>query len=249
MKPLIIGNWKMRPDTLQGARTLLQNTLRKLPKGAEVVLCPPAPYLSLLASGYRGRSITFGAQDVSAEESGSHTGEYTAFMLSSMKLTHTILGHSERRRAGETSELVNKKIGAALRARLTPVVCIGEVTRDGEGKYLKVLEEEMHTTLAGVKPADARRLVLAYEPVWAIGKNTDDALSPLSLQETVLFIRKVMSELWDRKVALAVPILYGGSVTPENAQLLKQDGGVTGFLVGHESLDPDHFREIVRAAL
>ena len=249
MKSLIVANWKMHPDTMEEARALLKKTLLRLPKGAEVVLCPPTPFLSILSSSYRGKTLSFGAQDVSAEETGSHTGEYTASMLASLKLSHIILGHSERRKGGETSQMVAKKITATLRACLTPIVCVGETERDGEGKYLKILEEQMRSTLLGIKPADARRLVLAYEPVWAIGKDTNDALSPLSLQETILFIRKVMSELWDRKVALSVPILYGGSVTPENSRVLKETGGVAGFLVGHESLLPERFREIVKASL
>ena len=150
---------------------------------------------------------------------------------------------------GEGNSDIKEKIRRALFSGLAPIVCIGEKLRDADGKYLKVLESDIKEIFVGLKLGDFKKIIIAYEPLWAIGKGTEDAVSPGKLQETVLFIRKVMSSMTPPQIARKLPIIYGGSVTSENAFSLAKDGGISGFLVGHESLNPTNFGEIARALL
>ncbi len=245
---ILVANWKENPANLSEAKRLLLGLKKKLPRGISAVICPPIPFLAPLALGARG-AISFGAQDVSRLGAGSHTGEYSGEMIRSVGAGYVILGHSERRARGEDNKAVKEKIERAFSAGLTPIVCIGEKTRDADGKYLKVLETDIKEIFAGMKPSDFKKIIIAYEPIWAIGKGTEDAVSPGKLQETVLFIRKVISSFVLPQIARKFPILYGGSVTPENALALAKDGDTSGFLVGHESLNPTNFGEIARALL
>mgnify|MGYP001605517289 FL=1 len=245
---ILVANWKENPASLGEAKKLLLSVKKKIPRGASVVICPPVPFLAPLALSARG-AVSFGVQNISSLEFGSYTGEYSGEMVFSAGARHAILGHSERRAMGEGNSDIKEKIGRALFSGLAPIVCIGEKLRDADGKYLKVLESDIKEIFVGLKLGDFKKIIIAYEPLWAIGKGTEDAVSPGKLQETVLFIRKVMSSMTPPQIARKLPIIYGGSVTSENAFSLAKDGGISGFLVGHESLNPTNFGEIARALL
>ena len=238
----------MYPKTLREAKKLFNGIARRVSRtrGATIVVCPPLPYLEELKRTYRGTKIRFGAQDVSLhEKEGAHTGEVSASMLKNLGAQYAIVGHSERRAMGETDDIVAAKVRAALKAGLVPLICIGERERDREGKYFSWLERELAASLGAVSRAHARRLVIAYEPIWAIGKTARGAMKPQEVHEMIIFIKKVLSKHYGRKLGMRVPILYGGSVEPGNVLGLMRDGAADGFLVGHASIAPRDFAAIV----
>ncbi len=249
-KRIVAANWKTNPGTLLRSKEIMLPLKRIAPRLQNVSLSifPPAPFIAPLRSGYSGKKITFGAQDVSIQTSGSHTGEVSASMLASVGATSVIVGHSERRAGGETNEIVSQKLQTVLQGGLSAIVCIGERERDHGGKYLEFLQEELTAALRGVSAKSLRNIMIAYEPIFAIGKSAGDALSPHNIHETVLFIRRILTELYDRDSAFKVPILYGGSVEAVNAEEILKGGEVQGFLVGHASLSPDEFKEILTIA-
>lgn len=244
-KALIVGNWKAYVESLTGATELFSSLDRALPRGtrADVVLCPPAPFLASLAHSYRGKRIVFGAQDADAE-GGRATGAMTAAMLASIGVRYVIVGHSERRDAGESDDVIAKKVHAVLDAGLTPILCVGERERDREGHYLTALADMLTASLARIEPAMLKKVVIAYEPVWAVGASVTP--SAREIQETVIFIRKSLAARFDRTLALKVRILYGGDVNATNAAALAESG-VAGFLVGRASVGPHEFAQIVKA--
>ncbi|MCI0619937.1 triose-phosphate isomerase [Candidatus Wolfebacteria bacterium] len=247
---LVVANWKMHPGALQEARRLFSSIARRIRRvrGVQVVVCPPALYLSELVRSYRGANIRFGAQDVSWHAGiGAYTGELSAMMLKRIGAGHVIVGHSERRAMGESDKTVSTKVKAALDAGLAPILCVGEEERDHEGGYLSQLEWQLTASLDGVPRTQASRLVVAYEPVWAIGKRAQSAVTPRLLHETVIFVKKILSKKYGRVVGMKVPILYGGSVEGTNAGALSREGAVDGFLVGHASLSVRDFVSIVKA--
>ena len=243
----LFANWKLHPARLAEARMLAGIAKKRANRCTQVltVICPPAIFLAELAARYSSHRLSFGAQDCFFEERGAFTGEIAAQMITDVRGQYVLLGHSERRALGETDETVAKKLRAALAAGLTVVLCIGERERDEEGRYLAFLEGELRTALAGLSRQKLGKLIVAYEPIWAIGKGAESAMSAHEVHETSLFIRKVLRERYGEKAAFAVPILYGGSVAPENAATLVRDGEVQGLLVGHKSLDPRAFGEIM----
>jgi triosephosphate isomerase len=248
-KKIVIANWKMNPSTPKDALKLFTQTQKVVAKtrGVEVVVCPPTIFLSDLARK-RGvsRKILLGAQDVFFETEGAHTGETSARAVHAYKAHYTIVGHSERRAHGETNEAVAKKAQCALREGLTAVVCVGEKERNDDGAYYAFLREQTETVFSLLSREDLTRLIIAYEPVWAIGKDASHALNPDGVYETVLFIRKLLIERFEKTAGSVVPILYGGAVKAENAGELLERGGVDGFLVGSASLDAEVFGEIVK---
>ncbi len=171
----------------------------------------------------------------------------SAKMLKSAGALFSIIGHSERRAAGEDDKSVRAQLEHALAAGLTPVLCIGEQAREAGGEHFSVIEAQLGSVLKNISKNTLKKLVIAYEPVWAIGKSVDDAMRPGDLEEMVIFIRKALVDLLDRKMALAVPILYGGSVEGANAAALIKEGGVNGFLVGRASARVEDFLAIIEA--
>lgn len=245
-KKIVVANWKMNPATLAEVRAIVAGVRRQIKKvrGVEAVVCPPFVYLALLAG--KG-ALKFGAQDVFWQNGGSFTGEISPEMLTSLGVSHAIVGHSERRAQGEGDEIVARKIGAALREGLTAILCIGEKERKEDGAYLEFLRVQIKNSLAGVGRKFLSSLVIAYEPLWAIGKSFHDAMKPHEMEVTAIFIRKTLAELFDKEGAFRVPILYGGSVNFENATALVSGGGIDGLLIGRESLDVEHFGKILNA--
>ncbi len=248
-KRIIAGNWKMN-KTVSESQTLAEEIKRELAEcsDVEVVLCPPFTSLSVVADAVGGTSIKFGAQNMHWEASGAYTGEVSAMMLRSLYCHFVILGHSERRSYfGETDEIVNKKTRAALAATLTPIVCVGETIEERQAeKHMQVVRTQVQGSLAGIAPADLKKLVIAYEPVWAIG--TGLTASPEQAQEMHAFIRSVLKDLSNEDVAQSVRIQYGGSMKPSNAAELLAKPDIDGGLIGGASLEAKSFVELVRIA-
>ncbi len=251
-KRFIVANWKMNPTSLAEAKRLfsaLKKSSSKLPlKDVLFVLCPPSAYLGIFKAEYEGKKIALGTQDIFYESSGAFTGEQSAELLKSVGARFAIVGHSERRALGETDDMVARKVAAALRAGLRPVVCIGERVRDERGDYLHFLEEELRASLKGLSPQNLKDIIVAYEPVWAIGKDAKEAMKPADVHETTLFVRKILAERFGREHSRGVPVLYGGSVSLSNAGALLARGGIDGLLIGRESLDVKNFSELLSLA-
>jgi triosephosphate isomerase len=245
--PLIAGNWKMN-GLVRDARELAAGLARELGRdgGPEVVVCPPFLALSAVREALDGAPIRLGAQDLHWESKGAFTGEVSPPMLKDVGCTHVIIGHSERRHImGETHEMVNRKAKALLAAGLTPVVCVGELLEERNmGVTNEVVERQIAKGLDGLTADDAARLVLAYEPVWAIG--TGKTATPRQAQEVHRYVRKLVGQKFGGPVAEAVRILYGGSVTPDNVKELMSEEDVDGALVGGASLKVDSFVRIAR---
>jgi triosephosphate isomerase len=251
MKKLIVANWKMNPAKGTEARKMFQgiskvaNTLKKV----ETVICPPLVYLESLGSLVANRACVLGSQDAFWEHAGAYTGQVSPDMVFNTKARYVIVGHSERRAMGETDEQVNKKIKSILQFPLIPVVCIGERLRDAEGVYIKDLKTQLKQSLAGLIPSDLSRVVIAYEPIWAIGSKASGVCNPAECREMVQVIRQVIADLsGSTDNARETIVLYGGSVDPLNALGFLEDGLVQGLLVGRVSLDPKSFNQILKIA-
>jgi len=216
-------------------------------RNVQTVVCPPFVYTSDLKRLVTGHRCVVGAQNAWFENEGAFTGEVSPAMLASLKLTYVILGHSERRALGETDELVNKKVVAAVKAGLTVVLCVGETERDPDGEYLKHIAMQVKIALKGVTKKDLAHIVIAYEPIWAIGKHALRAASTDDALEVAILIKKTLMELYSKEGGI-IPILYGGSVDAKNAWEFLTKSHVDGLLVGRASLDPKIFGEILKNA-
>lgn len=249
-KPLVIGNWKLFPNSPQEAERICVRIKKGVDalRYVEVGLAVPHPFLFQLKAFGRGKSFTIGAQDVFWESEGAFSGEVSPQMLISSGAKFSLVGHSERRALGESDEIVNKKVRAATKAGLRAVLCVGENARDKSGAYLSVLEAQITKAFSKVLPQSVPSIVIAYEPVWAIGKDAERALSAREVQESVLYIRKVLSGLYGKKQAFSTQVLYGGSVDEVNTRALFYEGAVSGLLVGRASRDPEQFTRILEIA-
>ncbi|NPV73131.1 MAG: triose-phosphate isomerase [Pelotomaculum sp.] len=248
-KPFIAGNWKMFktvPEAVAFAQEL--KTAVAGVDGVEIAVCPPFTALVPVAEALRGTGIAVGAQDVHWEESGAFTGEVSPLMLKDAGCSYVIIGHSERRQLfGETDEKVNRKVRAALAHGLTPIMCVGETLEEREaGVTEEVVRRQAESGLAGLTPEQAGGLVIAYEPVWAIG--TGKTASEQDAQQVIGFIRGLVRDLYGAGAAGAMRIQYGGSVKPENAAGLMAQPDIDGALVGGASLEVKSFVEIIKAA-
>jgi len=243
-KPILIANWKNYPNSLPEAKALVKELSKKkaLLSKTALFIAPPAPYYDLVSHSF----AKLASQDLFPFDKGSHTGAVSIEVLKSFGVKLAILGHSERRALGETSENVSAKVKAALKAGITPLVCVGEKIKDNDGEHFEFLREEIKASLIGVSKKDVEKIFLSYEPVWAIGKSYKDAMTPEEVTQTIIFIKKILSDLYGRSTAENIPILYGGSVEPKNARAL-MTSGVKGFLVGHASLNAKSFSGIVEA--
>jgi len=249
-KALIAGNWKMNntvPESLK-LLTAIQHHLKTVPSDVDVVVIPPYTSLYSIGISLQGSAIQLGAQNIFWEDNGAFTGEVSGTFLSDVGCSYVTIGHSERRQFfGETNDGVNKKIYAALRNELTPIVCVGELLKDREsGNHFEVVETQIKEGLSGMHVRDAENLVLAYEPVWAIG--TGKTASPDQAQEMHHFIRNLVEKLFDAPTAGKVRILYGGSVKPSNSAELLTQRDIDGALVGGAALSGEDFADIIRAA-
>ena len=246
---IIIGNWKMNPDTLKDATTLFSSVSKGLSfiKKTKIVICPPFVYLEKLKSAnWRTKKIVLGGQNAASQERGAFTGEVSGEMLYNLGVKYVILGHSERRALGESSNEINKKIKTSLMAGLQPILCVGESMRDENHGYFNLVKQELGECLSGISKNSISKIIIAYEPIWAISSTPlrKDATS-LDCREMVIFIRKILSDKFGPQ-AQNVRIIYGGSVSGEDAQNFLKDGSVDGLLIGRDSLDAKKFIEIVK---
>ena len=248
-KPLIAGNWKMN-KTPQEAAQLVKALKDKLAQidGVDIVVIPPFTALETVCNLIKETNFGLGAQDVHWEEKGAYTGEVSASMIKDSGCQFVIIGHSERRcYFGETNETVNKKIKSALKFDLTPIVCVGERLEEREeGKTFQVVENHVREGLSGLSPEEVLKIVIAYEPVWAIG--TGKTATPQQANEVHTFIRRLLSDIYSEDVASQMRILYGGSVKPDSISALMAEQEIDGALVGGASLDAQSFSEIVQRA-
>lgn len=244
--PLIVANWKMN-KSIQDTETFVRELLPLLSgiSEAEVVLCPPFVSLPALRAALAGSDIKLGAQNLFWEMKGAYTGEISPLMLVDAGCSYVIVGHSERRQImGENDTIINRKVRAALDAGLTPILCVGETLQERENHMAReVVKEQLTRDLKDISYASGG-LVIAYEPVWAIGTgvnaSSDDA------QEMIGFIRNCLARLYKREQAESICILYGGSVKPDNIAEFMAEEDVDGALVGGASLQADSFASIVR---
>ena len=243
--PVIAGNWKMY-KTIAEAVDFIEKIKPVAAQAGycEVIVAPPFTALAAAAAA-KGSKVSVAAQDCHWDKEGAHTGDISTVMLRDAGCTHVIIGHSERRHdCGETDEQVNKKVKAALAAGLTPIVCVGETLAEREkGETEKVLERQFMAGLTGLTAADFSRIIIAYEPVWAIG--TGRTATPEMAAETHRFLRRLARQQFGESAAGDIRILYGGSVKPDNVGALMAQEEIDGALVGGASLKVDSFTALV----
>ncbi|NOZ19695.1 MAG: triose-phosphate isomerase [Planctomycetes bacterium] len=249
-KPFIAGNWKMNMlvDTGKGLVAQLKDRVRDV-KGVEIAICPPAVLLPAICEEAKGSNIRVGAQNMYHENSGAFTGEVSGAMLKSIGCTYVILGHSERRHIfGEPDGLINAKVNAALAIGLKPILCVGEKLEQREaGRTEDVVGLQVVAGLYGVTAQQMEDVVIAYEPVWAIG--TGKTATPSQAEEVHQLIRGLVTETYGEEVGQSLRIQYGGSVKPDNARGLLGLADIDGALVGGASLEAEPFSKIVMAAV
>ena len=243
--PLIAGNWKMFKTTKEAVA--FAEEFKELYKDTDVraAVCAPYTQLAALKAAFEGTGIAVGAQNVHFEAQGAYTGEISTAMLEEIGVDYCIVGHSERRQYfNETDETVNKKLHQLFTTSILPILCVGEVLEERDaGKEFEVVKTQMEGALAGLSGDQVSRLVVAYEPVWAIG--TGRTASPEQANEMCAYIRKVIENLYDEEVCDRVIIQYGGSVKPSNATEIMNMDEIDGALVGGASLIPADFMEII----
>ncbi|TFF85015.1 MAG: triose-phosphate isomerase [Promethearchaeota archaeon] len=248
-KPIVGGNWKLNRGSPKTARDMLENLIPLVQdvKDVDMVIAPPFTALQE-ASILKVTNIKLGAQNMYYEEKGAFTGEISPLFLKNLGVDYVILGHSERRNIfNESDELINKKVKKALKMEFTPIVCIGEHLEERKaGKTEKIIEYQMDNTFAELTKEEIMRLVIAYEPIWAIG--TGETATPEQAVVVHKFIRTLLEDKYDKEVSNSVRIQYGGSVKPDNALELFEKEDIDGGLVGGASLEADSFAEIIKAA-
>lgn len=238
---VVAGNWKMNLLAGEAHSLLVEVEKNSVELDCELIVCPPAPYLQTLANQAR---MSVGAQNVASEESGAFTGEWSAKMLGSIGVSHCIVGHSERRSLfGESDENVNKKTKQLLNNNIVPIVCCGESLSQRENNQQnEIVAKQITAALAGISDEEIRRIIIAYEPVWAIG--TGVTASTNQAQEMHAFIRDLLTTMYSSDAADNIPLLYGGSCKPENAKELFSCKDIDGGLIGGAALKSDSFLAI-----
>ncbi len=249
-KKVIAGNWKMNNDLSES-----QNLISKLISGlsnekvnCDVIVCPPFTSLSEANSLLKKSIIKLGAQNMYFEENGAFTGEISASMLKNTGCEYVILGHSERRTIfGETDQVINKKIKKALQSNLLPIFCVGESLQERESEVTNdIIKRQITEGLKNISSAEMQKIIIAYEPVWAIG--TGKTASPQQAEDVHAFIRGLVKSLYSNEIAEELVIQYGGSVKPDNAKELLSQKDIDGALVGGACLKSESFIEIIKAA-
>ncbi len=249
-KPFLAGNWKMHktiPEAVEMVKALKEESPQLT--DAELVVIPPYTMLNEVKKVIEGSNIQLGAQNIFWEEKGAFTGEVSPPMLKDAGCQYVTIGHSERRQYfGETNETVNKKIKAALAHELTPIMCIGESLKEREkGNTMDKVETQVNSGLEGLGKDEISRIVIAYEPIWAIG--TGETATPSQAEEVHSFIRKKLTEKYGNEIASYAIILYGGSVKPANTYSILKENNINGALVGGASLEADSFIQITKEAI
>jgi len=246
MKKFIIANWKCNPSTEKKAKQLFLSVKKGLKKkeNIEVVICPPFCYLPVINTNLS--FLKLGAQNCFFEDKGAYTGEVSCEMLKSLKCKYVIIGHSERRKIfGETDEIINKKIRKALKFGLEPIFCIGETLEEKQqNNTFKILEKQIKKGLEKVSKKEIQKIIIAYEPIWAIG--SDNPCEEDQAMTVALFIRKLISRLYNKQIAKKIRILYGGSTNSRNASNYLKNSEIQGLLVGGASLKAKEFIKMIK---
>mgnify|MGYP001596106856 CR=1 FL=1 len=239
---LIVSNWKAYVESTTKSKALYA-IAKKGASGRKhtLVLLVPAPYLGLLAAPKQ--QVLLGAQDISVTLGGATTGEVTAGLVAELGAQFVLVGHSERRAMGEQDETILEKTKHALAHGLTPILCVGERERDLDAKYLKEVRTQLASVFSSLTKKECAQMIVAYEPLWAIGKTALDAITPEDLREMVLYIRKVLTDYLPGRVR----VLYGGSTEAENVSMLAQGSEIDGFLIGHASADQVSYAALLKA--
>ena len=246
MKALLVANWKMNPASWRDAKTLFEATKKAGDKAkhVSVVVAPPSIYLRDLKSRSKSRRIAFAVQHAHFETMGAYTGEISLAQAADSGASYAIIGHAERRERGETDEDTGKKILASLALKMTPVLCIGEKVRTQSGEHFNVVRSQLHAALLNVQPPQVKNIVVAYEPLWTIGKEVP--MSPRDMHEMAIFIRKSVVDMKGES-GMKVRVIYGGSVDEHSAVSMLQDGDVVGLLVGRASSDAARVATLLQA--
>lgn len=245
-KKLVVANWKANPDTLKLAKENL-NAIKKIAgkfKNVETIVCPPTIFLESLKSSAKPASL--GAQDFFPEPNGAHTGFTGYSALLETKIKYAIIGHSERRAMGEDNIFINKKVKVALANGIKPILCVGESKRDPNLEYLGLLKLQLSEGFKDVPKSRVKDVIVAYEPVWAIGDSAKRDAKPSEIEEIVILIKRIVGDIYKTASVPPVKIIYGGSVSTNNAEDILRISGVDGFLVGRASLTPKVLGEIIK---
>jgi triosephosphate isomerase len=251
-KPFVAGNWKMNTNSrscVELVEAIVSKTSAAAKKAVHLAVCPPFVYLQSVIGALRHSGVAVGAQDVYYEKDGAFTGEISTAMLKDIGCTYVLCGHSERRHViGETDELINKKVAAAIMGGLLPIFCVGELIEERKASRTEeVVARQIKKGLAGLSAEKVSAITIAYEPVWAIG--TGLTATPQQAQEVHSMIRSLLGQMYDAKLATGIRIQYGGSVKPDNAAELMRQDDIDGLLVGGASLKADDFVAIIQAAV
>ena len=243
----------MNPPTLKEAESLFLKIAKtaRLAKNTEVIICAPNVFLSDLKKKIRqpaDKKISLGAQNVFYENNGPYTGEISSAMLKSLGIKYVIVGHSKRREMGENNESISRKLQFSLKSGLTPILCVGELQRDHNGDYLAFIKKQINECLKDISKSQVKNILFVYEPVWAISNSRDRGATPEEFVEASIFIKKVISDIYDAKTAHNIKIIYGGSVDSKNAKNFLLQGQADGLLIGVASLKAEEFNKIITIA-
>lgn len=248
MQKIVVANWKMNPQSKKEAEVLFERSknISKKYKNSKIIVCPPFPFL-YIGKKNTNKKFLLGAQNTAPLIDRPLTGEISPSMLKDMGVDYVIVGHSERRKMDENDEIINKKILNLLKNKMKPILCVGEKKRDHDGFYLSFVREQIKSCLIGVSSLSMKNIIIAYEPIWAIGKNAEREATTLEFTEMKIFIKKILSDLYSEKIAHSVLILYGGSVNPLNAKNFIKEAEADGLLIGRDSLNYKKFEAIIKA--
>jgi triosephosphate isomerase len=243
-KLLFVANWKMNPETLEDAKGLykgLQKAAKKHAK-ADVVIAPPTVFAATLV---KKGGLSVAVQDVAATDNGPLMGESSAREARSIGAGYAIIGHTARRALGDTDIVVSEKVRRALDAGLSVILCVGESERDEAARYLATVRDQIFAVYSKLDRRSAGRIVVAYEPVWQVGKSFNLKIAPRDIHEMAIFIKKTIREAIGKDVGMKTRVLYGGSTHPDNVGDILRDGGIDGLLIGRSSLEPEAFGKIL----
>lgn len=246
-RKIVVANWKMNPLSYKEAEKLFievsKGVLNLKIKKTDLAICPPVIFLERLKK--ISKKIPFGVQNVFPGDIGAFTGELSVKMLVNLGIKYAILGHSERRAIGETNQEINKKIKSAISNGVIPVLCVGENVRDLEHEYLNFIKNQLLECLEGISKNSLSKIIIAYEPVWAIGALSTRSATPEESLEISIFIKKILTDKFGAKNIEDLRIIYGGSVHPENASSFLVEGKTDGFLAGRDSLNSKKFLDVI----
>ncbi len=245
MKHLILANWKMSPGSPKEAQSLFDNTKNIVSKlrSVQVIIAVPSVFIQMLASSYGGNKVQLAAQDISTYEDIANTGSLNAKQFASIGAKYVLIGHSE---TGDKVDDLRIKTFLALKNSLSPIIFVGESKRDNIGKYLKLIKDQMMTSLQELSKSQIEKVIFCYEPIWSVGQ--DKSLDTYEIHTIILYMRKILTEEYGLNIAQKVQILYGGSVNIENIEGIIEIDDLNGVAIGRASTDTEQFTEILKLA-